>query len=212
MDIQRQATQIGNIRFDRGACGDEATPKQRGRVLERKIPVNPTQPLITDRDFDCITETSNIGVCDSPKQKYHEFMSFDQAGPATIAFHGAYNLYAIKKHKRNPDLESRRAELFRHSCLVDVLDIFRRADEIHVVYECMDVSLQHILATPRGHLDSTEIAVICKQVGVPTSLFDPTDNDQRFSAVLFICTLSSSFAMVILIADSFYSIVWGGSR
>ena len=169
MAVQRHATQIGNIRFDNGADSGEASTK-RGGVLERRIPVkhtpslNPTQPLLNARDAIHVIKTRKIEVRDSPQRSYHEFMSFDQAGPATIAYDDLHNLYAIKKHKCDPDRGRRKAQLFEHSSLVGIQDMFWRSDEIHVVYECMDVSLQHVLATPRGHLASSEIAVICKQV------------------------------------------------
>ncbi len=165
MEIHRQATQIGNIRFDRGTDGGEAASTKRGRVLERQIPINPTQPLVAAaREINYATEPSKIEIGNTPQRSYHEFMSFDQAGPAAIAYDSLYNLYAIKKLKHDPDKHESKARLFKHSALVGILDLFWEGDELHVIYEYMDVSLRHILATPRGHLTSKEIAVVCKQV------------------------------------------------
>ncbi len=169
MEVQRRATQIGKISFDNGADSGEAHRKRRG-VLDRRIPVKPTQPLSTaTRNANHVTETRRVKIRDSPQRSYHEFMSFDQAGPATIAYDDLHNIYAIKKLKCDPDKRRREAQLFEHSSLVAIKDIFWRSDEIHVVHECMDVSLQHVLATPMGHLASSEIAVICKQVRYSTA-------------------------------------------
>lgn len=125
MDIQRQATQINNIRFDRGADGGEVPLTKRRRVLERQIPVNPkTPPLSAATDPKHVTETRKIDVRDSPRRSYHEFMSFDQTEPATIAYDNSHNLYTIKKHKCDPDKKRSKAQLFKHSSLVSVQDMF----------------------------------------------------------------------------------------
>lgn len=163
MDIQRQATQIGNIRFDREVDEGEVISTKRGGVLERKIPIKPSYSLLAAaREDSYATESGRTEIRNSPRRSYHEPMSFDQAGPATIAYDSSYSLYAIKRYKCNLDNERKIFHRFKHSALVNIQDLIRKEHEIHVVYECMDVSLQHILATPRGHLASLEIAVICK--------------------------------------------------
>ena len=165
--MQRRVTQISNIRFEKGAAGGEAALKRKAHVLERKIPINPTQTLLAataEVDREYIIERSQTEINTSPQRSYHEFMSFDQAGPATIAYDSSHNLYAIKKYKYDEDKGKCAARLFKKDSLVSIQDLFWRDGEICIVYECMDISLQHILATPRGYLAATEIAVICKQV------------------------------------------------
>ena len=166
MDLQRRANQISNIRFEKGVDSGEAALKRKAHVLERKIPINPNQTLLavtTEADQYHI-EIGQKEINTSPERNYHKFMSFDQAGPATIAYDSSHNLYAIKKYKHDLDKGKYTARPFKKNSLVSIKDLFWRGGEIYIVYECMDISLQHILATPRGYLAAAEIAVIYKQV------------------------------------------------
>ena len=80
---------------------------------------------------------------------------FDQAGPATIAYDGAYDFYAVKKVKLHPGMEKSKVKTFDNvSSLISGQDVYQKDEGTKIAYECMDVSLQHILVTPRGHLTS----------------------------------------------------------
>lgn len=162
MKMQRKITQIDNVRFDKNADSGEITLTKRGPMLKRQINIILNQSQFTINHVTNINRF--IDVDKSPQQNYHEFMSFDQTRPTIIAYNNSYNLYIIKKHKCNLDKKTRKAQLFKHNFLIDIQNVFERDAEIHIVYEYMDVSFQHILATFKRFLISSEIAVICKQV------------------------------------------------
>lgn len=79
-------------------------------------------------------------------------MLLDQAGSATIAYDSHYRLYAIKKVPKNVG-HTTKVQLFNDvPAVVGIHEIFNRGDESLIVYECMEVSLRNVLATPRGSL------------------------------------------------------------
>jgi len=110
-DLQRQLTQIRDIRFDGDTSKeglDASAPVSdhtAGRLKRRYLAdLAPTRGLPINTDLSTFDKSRKIehvpkkpkhGMRDEPLQKYHEYMSFEQAGPATIAYDDAHNLYAI---------------------------------------------------------------------------------------------------------------------
>jgi len=172
-NIQRQVTQIKGIRFDSTTQKEPQSPQPKAITRLKRhdlADISPTKhiKINTDRSLfptEPTAKRSRKEVGTAPRQEYHEFMSLDQAGPTTIAYDAEYNLLAIKKIKVSPNDSSSNTQLFRgHRSVVGVLDLYRKGEEMHIICEYMDVTLQHVLATPRGDLACDEIAWICAEV------------------------------------------------
>ena len=181
---ERRLTQIGDIYFEGAQVKEVQSPPQvalpeqlsatskRHRLAEaspvRRLPVNVGPSFFgRTRTIEHIPKRAKQGLGDKPQHNYHEFMSLDQAGSATIAYDSEYNLYAIKKRKAptSSEIDTQKIQAFQGSDgVVCLLDAYRSRDEVHMVYECMDASLRQVLATPRGQLSPCEIAVICREV------------------------------------------------
>ena len=177
-DLQRQATQIRDIRFseagieDARSSTDAVVPEKIAAKQKRHqlADASPTRglPVHIDASSSHFSKRLRKGLGSKPQQSYHEFLSLDQAGLAMIAHDNSYERYAIKKVDSKPDMDARKVQSFRGTpCVVCVLDIYRSSldEKIHIVYEKWDVSLKHILSTPWGDLNPAEIAAICKEVG-----------------------------------------------
>ncbi len=175
-DVQRRGTQIGDIRFDDPQTTDP--PSAHRRLLKRHVlaDASPTRniPISKERLSFVATRSSEPSLKKAKREEpvesqtlYHEFMSLDQAGPAIMAFDSTSELFAIKKYKSVASDEIKNILSTQYSetvSVVSVIEAFQTTTEVHIVYERMDVSLRHILATPRGQLVSHEIGAICREV------------------------------------------------
>ena len=176
-DLHRRPTQIGDIHFNDPTIqsssvllpSSEGPSKSKRRQLAdvspvRTLPVNVSQSLKDFRSFEHIPKKIKKGLREKPQQNYYEFISLDQAGPATIAYDDSYKLYAVKK-VRVQSVDGIRIQLFKDvATVVGLYDAYSMGDEIQVVYEYIDTSLKSVLATPRGLLVTAEIAIICREV------------------------------------------------
>lgn len=160
--LQRQVTQIGDIRFEERKDAFLSNPSSSS-TLKRQIPINTNRLSFSPKGIESLNKKRKIEIRGSSLKAYHDFMTLDQAGPATIAYDNAHALFAIKSMKTEAS-QSTSVQLFRNDCVVNLYDVFRDRDEYRLVYECMDVSLEQVLGTPRGQLASFEIAAICKEV------------------------------------------------
>jgi len=177
-DVQRRGTQIGDIRFDDPQTTDPPSLTAHRRLLKRHVlaDASPTRniPISKERLSFVATRSSEPSLKKAKREEpvesqtlYHEFMSLDQAGPAIMAFDSTSELFAIKKYKRVASDEIKNILSTQYSetvSVVSVIEAFQTTTEVHIVYERMDVSLRHILATPRGQLVSHEIGAICREV------------------------------------------------
>ncbi|KAL6712959.1 hypothetical protein ACLMJK_009514 [Lecanora helva] len=178
--MPRPPTQIGDIRFDdkrtedTGEVSNLSGPIQPAKLKRRELadaspvrtlPVNTSHSLSVSRVFEHIPKKIKKGLDDKPQETYHEFMSLDQAGPATIAHDKNYNLYTIKRDQASED-SAPFIYLFRDvTSVVSLRDVFVKGNEVLMVYETMDATLENVLATPRGYLTAREIGTVCKEVG-----------------------------------------------
>jgi len=185
-DVQRRGTQIGDIRFDDPHKTDSPSLTAHRGLLKRHVlaDASPTRniPISKERLSFVATRSSEPSLKKAKREKpvesqtlYHEFMSLDQAGFAIMAFDSTSELFAIKKYKRiaSDQVKNILSTQFSGSVnVVAVIEAFQTTTEIHIVYERMDVSLRHILATPRGQLVSHEIGAVCREVSpVALTLF-----------------------------------------
>ena len=100
-------------------------------------------------------------------REYQRFWESDQAGLAIIAHDHTvdHNLVAIKEVKQN--VGDRQIEQLRnvsHDNVVRLLDVFRSASSLHLVYESLHTSLHNVQATARGELTEIDLAIIGKEV------------------------------------------------
>lgn len=162
--LQRQVTQIGDIRFEERKNAFLSKPAS---TLKRQIPINTNRLSFSPKKSEFLNKRRKIEISNSPLEAYHDFMTLDQAGPATIAYDNAHALFAIKNVRLDKASPSTNIQLFKNDCVVSLYDVYRDLDGYRLVYECMDVSLEQVLGTPRGQLASFEIAAICKEVSHP---------------------------------------------
>ena len=96
---------------------------------------------------------------------YEEFMTLEQAGTTYIAFATTqdHSLVAIK---HRPSITRNVKTIYNTDSdnLVNLLDVFEKGEETHVVYELMDVSLRVVNGVRSGQWQAFEIAAICKEV------------------------------------------------
>lgn len=177
-EVQRRGTQIGDIRFDDPQRTDASSLTAHRGILKRHVlaDASPTRniPISTDRLSFVAMRSSEPSFKKAKREEpvesqtlYHDFMSLDQAGPAIMAFDGTSELFAIKKYKRVGSDQVKNVIPIPYSesvSVVSIIEAFQTITEVHIVYERMDVSLRHILATPRGQLVAHEIGAICKEV------------------------------------------------
>ena len=101
-----------------------------------------------------------------PSAQYYEFLVLNQAGEAFIAHDNSIEckLVAIKKRVWNgtPDFECRQE--VRDENIVNLIEMFIKDEQVYMVYEQMEVSLDLINGIPRGRWQAFEIAAICKEV------------------------------------------------
>lgn len=179
-ELNLQLTQIREIRFDGETSGERHDsaktlhPEQVSRTERRRLADgSPTRQLrinanalVPDNVRKIVHIPKKHEIRDAPLRLYHEYMSWEQAGDAMIAYDDAHNLYAIKTIKGNQIAKGTKVQTFTNKeTVVGMVDLYRDDEEIHMVYELMDVCLGHLLATPRGCLKVLEIAAICKEVG-----------------------------------------------
>lgn len=181
-NIQRQGTQIGDIRFDdpkltepKPAIEFKDLPplfrKLKRHALAddsptRNIPINTNRlSFVSTKAPESSFKKAKVTHTVDPQTLYHEFMTLDQAGSAIMAFDSKSELFAIKKYKRDSSfhVHSVRPKA-KSDCMVSIIEAYTTAVEVCIVYEHMDVVLRHILATPRGQLVPHEIAAVCREV------------------------------------------------
>jgi hypothetical protein len=180
--VQRQGTQIGDIRFDdpksielKSAVEHKDSPLLSRRLKRhaladdsptRNIPINTNRlSFVSTKPPESSFKKAKVTHNVEPQTLYHEFMALDQAGSAIMAFDGKSELFVIKKYKRDSSfhVQSVRSKA-KSDCMVSIIEAYTTAVDICIVYEYMDVVLRHILATPRGQLVPHEIAAVCREV------------------------------------------------
>lgn len=144
--------------------------KSSKNVLKRRFPTSNNnlsfQPPSPPSKLPKTASNTISRFKSKPKANYHEFLLLDQAGEARIGNDNtkSCNLVAIKRRAWTGSPEIRCPQEIRHENVVNLVDIFIANEEVNMIYEQMDVSLELINGIPQGRWQAFEIAAICKEV------------------------------------------------
>ena len=100
-------------------------------------------------------------------REYQRFWESDQAGLAIIAHDHTidHNLVAINEVKQTVgNKQIKQLSNVSHNNIVHLLDVFRSASSLHLVYKSLHTSLHNVQATARGELTEIDLAIIGKEV------------------------------------------------
>lgn len=202
--LQRRVTQINDIRFDEIPSSDASNRDHRfiipaltskrqyltNHFSTRRLPVNPSRLSFAPKKRPEHPTKRLKPTHDEPYQPcYHEFMSLNQAKIATIAYDENHNLLTIKKRQsKSSDWIKELKSLTTSDCVITLLDAFQQKKNVHLVYELMNISLRHILATSRDQLEAHEIAAICREIST-----NPILHQVFLWYLRRYCVISSSF-------------------
>ena len=171
-DTQRRVTQIRGdeikplrlLAQESEKSSDRTIPRRSPNTLQKRpLPANSNEPK---REVESPAKKRELLSEEKQRIAYHEFMTLDQAGPAIIGSTNTKDcaLVAIKCSKVKCKGPLLGIIGLPSSHIVNLLDMFRKDEEIYMVYEQMDVSLRLINYIPHGAWNAYEIAAICKEV------------------------------------------------
>ena len=180
-NIQRQETQIRDIRFDNSKSTESKSAIELKNLLLlfcrlkcyaladnssiRNISINTNRFLFvstkTSESFKKVKITHNVNL----QTFYYKFIILNQTESVFIVFNSKSKLFAIKKYKRNSIFYIQSVRLkVRSNCIVSIIEVYTIAVEIYIVYKYINVLLQYILAISRDQLVSHKIAAICREI------------------------------------------------
>ena len=178
---QRRITQICDIHFDESPglprskmstkepLYDDRTRKRHILLDEsptRNVPIN-TNSLSFTTKRDLLPPAKRVWriLSRQSPNSYRSFISLDQSGSAIIAQNSSNNLIAIKHYTIDSTIKIDSIRIpSRNDFLVALLNIYIIGNEVYLVYECMNITLSHILSIPKGQLVTHEIAAICREI------------------------------------------------
>lgn len=133
------------------------------KVLKRRLPINDDKLSFEPRlkIFKTSSGTSNPSrLATLPSAQYYELLILNQAGEAFIAHDNSIDckLLAIRKRVWNgtPDFECRQE--VQDGNIVNLIEMFIKDNQVYLVYEQMEVSLDLINGIPRGRWQAFEVA------------------------------------------------------
>ncbi|KAI4264804.1 MAG: hypothetical protein L6R42_000103 [Xanthoria sp. 1 TBL-2021] len=138
------------------------------KTLKRRFPVNDNKLSWEPR----AKQSKNSTTCNSAKlgtvqkAQYYEFLVLNQAGKACTAHDNSTEckLVAIKKRNLNGTADYDCRQEIQDENVMNLIEIFIKDEQVYLVYEQMDVSLDIINGIPRGRWQAFEIAAICKEI------------------------------------------------
>ncbi len=142
--------------------------------LGRRFPVNPhsNQYSPTSRlpkDTQQVSARKFFHECDPwHGDEYQAILKEGQGGGITIAHRQALShpIIAVKEHACSDSQRIKNLVRFSHKNIVSLHEVYIHNERLYFIYECMDVSLAEIQATPYGEFAAFQIATICKEVGI----------------------------------------------
>lgn len=136
------------------------------KLQKRLLPANPSSlSFATKEPGENSAKRPKQGPERNGNVTYHEFMTFDQGGSATIASDNKKlcSIVAIQKSKVRAINPKIRPPSIRGN-IVKLIDVFERDGDTIMVYKQMDVSLRSINSIPGLEWSVHEIAAVCKEV------------------------------------------------
>jgi len=139
----------------------------------RRFPVNPNSNQYSPtsrfpKDSQQVSGRKFIHDCDPwHGNEYQAILKESQDGGITIAHRQAliHPIIAVKEHACSDSQGIKNFVRCSHKNIMSLHEVYVHDERLYFIYECMDVSLAEIQATPYGEFAAFQIATICKEVG-----------------------------------------------
>ena len=172
-ELQRRLTQIPTPVVKQGSTSSvplipKSSPNQLRKhkaTANQRFPINLNNNAYIETPAIPEPPVKRARLTDrcSPWERYHKFMTLEQAGPVTIA-HSKFSLVAIKERKIECNDQLDDIIPITSSYVVNLNQALLQDGSVYLVYECMDITLRNIRLCPKGDLNTCEIAAVCKEV------------------------------------------------
>lgn len=180
---QRKVTQIKNIHFDELLNNSQnKTTIQTSHIknlsrkkhmlanesFTRNLSININHfSFIIKRDVEHVVKKTKYHFIYKTYTSYHDFMSLNQVESIIIVYDSKYQLFAIKKYTINSIMKTNFVYLLRRNeFVIALLNVYTLDTHIYMMYECINVTLKHVLTTSKRQLKMHEITIICRKVCV----------------------------------------------